>query len=60
VIQDSGALLVAAVRAPISLPGLQDVKHVANVHGGRAEVETAVGKGSSFRITLPMGALASS
>ncbi len=33
--------------------GLSIVKHIANVHGGRVEVESAVGKGSRFTIILP-------
>ncbi len=33
--------------------GLAIVKHIAMVHGGRAEVESAPGKGSTFRIVLP-------
>ncbi|NNF41893.1 MAG: PAS domain-containing protein [Phycisphaerales bacterium] len=35
--------------------GLAIVKHIALVHGGRAEVESTVGKGSTFRIVLPAG-----
>jgi two-component system phosphate regulon sensor histidine kinase PhoR len=33
--------------------GLAIVKHIAQVHGGRAEVESALGKGSLFSILLP-------
>jgi len=33
--------------------GLAIVKHVAIKHGGRVDAESEVGKGSSFRITLP-------
>ena len=33
--------------------GLAIVKHVALVHGGRAEVESTVGRGSTFRLILP-------
>ena len=33
--------------------GLSIVKHIANVHGGKVEVESAVGKGSKFTIILP-------
>jgi two-component system phosphate regulon sensor histidine kinase PhoR len=33
--------------------GLAIVKHVAEVHGGRVELESARGSGASFRITLP-------
>jgi two-component system phosphate regulon sensor histidine kinase PhoR len=32
--------------------GLSIVKHIANVHGGKVEVESAVGKGSKFTIIL--------
>ena len=34
--------------------GLAIVKHIAQAHGGRVSVESAVGKGSTFRIHLPM------
>jgi two-component system phosphate regulon sensor histidine kinase PhoR len=33
--------------------GLAIVKHIAHAHGGRVEVESVVGKGSTFRIHLP-------
>ncbi|MCX6984605.1 MAG: ATP-binding protein [Lentisphaerae bacterium] len=33
--------------------GLSIVKHIANVHGGKVEVESSVGKGSKFTIILP-------
>jgi len=33
--------------------GLSIVKHIALVHGGRVEVESTVGRGSTFRIVLP-------
>jgi two-component system phosphate regulon sensor histidine kinase PhoR len=33
--------------------GLAIVKHIARAHGGRAEVESAVGEGSVFSIYLP-------
>jgi len=33
--------------------GLSIVKHIANVHGGKVEVESAVGKGTKFSIILP-------
>ncbi len=35
--------------------GLAIVKHIAQVHGGRVSVESAVGVGSTFRIHLPRG-----
>jgi len=35
--------------------GLAIVKHIAQAHGGRAEVESAPGKGSTFRIIVPVG-----
>jgi two-component system phosphate regulon sensor histidine kinase PhoR len=34
--------------------GLAIVKHIAHVHGGRVEVESEPGKGSTFRIILPI------
>jgi signal transduction histidine kinase len=33
--------------------GLSLVRAIVNAHGGRAEVETAPGTGSTFRVTLP-------
>jgi two-component system, OmpR family, phosphate regulon sensor histidine kinase PhoR len=33
--------------------GLSIVKHVVQVHGGAVDVESAVGKGSTFRVRLP-------
>jgi two-component system, OmpR family, phosphate regulon sensor histidine kinase PhoR len=35
--------------------GLAIVKHIAQVHGGRVSVESVVGRGSTFRIHLPLG-----
>ncbi len=34
--------------------GLAIVKHVAHAHGGSVEVESESGKGSTFRVTLPL------
>jgi two-component system phosphate regulon sensor histidine kinase PhoR len=34
--------------------GLAIVKHIAQVHGGYVKVESAVGKGSTFEIHLPL------
>jgi len=34
--------------------GLSIVKHIAQVHGGHVEVESTVGKGSTFKIHLPL------
>jgi two-component system phosphate regulon sensor histidine kinase PhoR len=36
--------------------GLSIVKHIAQAHGGRAEVESTVGEGSTFSIRLPANA----
>jgi two-component system phosphate regulon sensor histidine kinase PhoR len=36
--------------------GLAIVKHVAQAHGGQVEVESRAGKGSTFRVRLPIGA----
>jgi heavy metal sensor kinase len=35
--------------------GLAIVKHIAQAHGGSVEVESRVGKGSIFRVRLPLG-----
>ena len=36
--------------------GLAIVKHIALVHGGNVEVDTVMGKGSTFRLNLPAAA----
>jgi two-component system phosphate regulon sensor histidine kinase PhoR len=36
--------------------GLAIVKHVAQSHGGQVEVESRMGKGTTFRVRLPVGA----
>ncbi len=35
--------------------GLAIVKHVAQAHGGQVEVESRLGRGSTFRVRLPIG-----
>jgi signal transduction histidine kinase len=35
--------------------GLAIVKHVAQSHGGQVEVESRMGKGTMFRVRLPVG-----
>lgn len=35
--------------------GLTIVEHIANAHGGRVEVASRLGNGSSFTICLPLG-----
>jgi two-component system phosphate regulon sensor histidine kinase PhoR len=37
--------------------GLSIVKHIAQAHGGSVEVESEVGRGSTFTIRLPQGDL---
>ncbi|HVV16609.1 MAG TPA: HAMP domain-containing sensor histidine kinase [Polyangia bacterium] len=37
--------------------GLALVKHIAEAHGGRVEVESALGRGSTFTVTLPAAPL---
>jgi len=34
--------------------GLAIVKHVALAHGGKVSVDSEIGKGSKFRIHLPL------
>jgi len=35
--------------------GLAIVKHITQAHGGHVSVDSVVGRGSTFRIHLPMG-----
>ncbi|HYN19615.1 MAG TPA: ATP-binding protein [Thermoanaerobaculia bacterium] len=35
--------------------GLAIVKHVTQAHGGQVEVESRIGKGTTFRVKLPLG-----
>jgi len=34
--------------------GLAIAKHIAEAHGGKIEVESQVGKGSTFSVLLPL------
>ena len=36
--------------------GLSIVKHIAQLHGGRVEAESEVGRGTTIRVTFPRGA----
>jgi two-component system, OmpR family, phosphate regulon sensor histidine kinase PhoR len=38
--------------------GLAIVKHIAQLHGGRVEAESEVGRGTTIRVTLPAGGAA--
>jgi two-component system phosphate regulon sensor histidine kinase PhoR len=35
--------------------GLAIVKHVVQTHGGQVDVESRMGKGTTFRVKLPLG-----
>jgi signal transduction histidine kinase len=35
--------------------GLAIAKHIAEIHGGRIEIESELGTGSTFRVYLPLG-----
>jgi two-component system phosphate regulon sensor histidine kinase PhoR len=54
----SAALVEGGKEAPVrgSGIGLALVKHIAESHGGRAWVESAVGQGSTFVVTIPSSA----
>ncbi len=36
--------------------GLAIVKHIAQAHGGQVDVESRIGRGSTFRVRLPLAA----